>query len=120
EDRAQRHTLGLRDVAYIIKADIMLAPHAVEDVAKYRDQFRRRVHRGQCYHQPCLGCREFVASFGPPDGTEQPIGLTDTLGRMLFDLTYASDKTGRGRPCFFEARLENGILRVPPDLYAKE
>ena len=120
EDRAQRHTLGLRDVAYIIKADILLAPHAVEDVAKYRDQFRRRVHRGQCYHQPYLGCREFIASFGPPDGTEQPIDLTDTLGRMLFDLDYAPDKTGWGTPRFFEARLANGILRVSPELYIKE
>ena len=68
EDRAQRHTLALRDVAYLIKADMALAPHATEDIAKYRDQFRRRVNRGQCYHQPYLGCREFVASFGPPDG----------------------------------------------------
>jgi CRISPR-associated protein Cas5d len=119
EDRAQRHTLGLRDVAYLIKADVVLAPHAAEDVAKYRDQFRRRVQRGQCYHQPYLGCREFAASFGPPDGTEQPVDLTDILGRMLFDLDYAPDKTGRGSPHFFEARLENGILRVPPDLYAR-
>jgi CRISPR-associated protein Cas5d len=120
EDRAQRHTLGLRDVAYIIKADVVLAPHAMaEDIAKYRDQFRRRVHRGQCYHQPYLGCREFVASFGPPGGTEQPIHVTDTLGRMLFDLDYASDNTGRGRPRFFQAQLEHGILRIPPELCVK-
>jgi CRISPR-associated protein Cas5d len=66
EDRAQRHTLALRDVAYVIMADIVLAAHATEDIAKYRDQFRRRVNRGQCYHQPYLGCREFVAFFGPP------------------------------------------------------
>lgn len=119
-NRAQRHTLALRDVAYLIKADIALAPHATEDVAKYRDQFRRRVNRGQCYHQPYLGCREFVASFGPPNGTEQTINLTDDLGRMLFDLDYAADKSGRGTPCFFTARLEGGILRVPPELYRKE
>lgn len=120
EDRAQRHTLALRDVAYLIKADIVLAPHATEDVAKYRDQFRRRVNRGQCYHQPYLGCREFVASFAPPDGTEQPIDLSDDLGRMLFDLDYAADKSGRGTPRFFTARLEGGILLVPPELYRKE
>ena len=121
EDRAQRHTLGLRDVAYIIKADVVLAPHTTaEDIAKYRDQFRRRVNRGQCYHQPYFGCREFAASFAPPDGTEQPVNLTDALGRMLFYLDYALDKSGRGTPRFFEARLEHGILRVPPDLYAKE
>jgi CRISPR-associated protein Cas5d len=120
EDRAQRHTLALRDVAYLIKADIALAPHATEDVAKYRDQFRRRVNRGQCYHQPYLGCREFVASFGPSDGTEQPIDLTDDLGRMLFDLDYTTGNSGRGTPRFFGARLEGGVLRIPPKLYRKE
>jgi CRISPR-associated protein Cas5d len=119
EDRAQRHTLALQDVAYLIKADIALAPHATEDVAKYRDQFRRRVNRSQCYHQPYLGCREFVASFGPPDGSEQPIDLTDDLGRMLFDLDYAVDKSGRGTPRFFPARLKGGILKVLSELYHK-
>ena len=119
EDRAQRHTLALRDVAYLVKADIVLASHATEDVAKYRDQFRRRVNRGQCYHRPYLGCREFAASFGPPDGTERPIKLTDDLGRILFDLDYASDGTGRGTPRFFSARLDAGILVVPPKLYGR-
>ena len=41
EDRAQRHTLALRDVAYLIKADVALRHHATQDVAKYRDQFRQ-------------------------------------------------------------------------------
>ena len=120
EDRAQRHTLALRDVAYLIKADIVLKPHATDDVAKYRDQFRRRLNRGQCHHIPYLGCREFAAYFSPPDGTEQPIDPTDDLGRMLFDLDYASDGSGRGTPSFFAARLEAGVLRVPSELYHKE
>jgi CRISPR-associated protein Cas5d len=120
EDRAQRHTLALRDVAYIIKADIVLAAHATDDIAKYRDQFRRRVNRGQCFQQPYLGCREFVAFFGPPEETEQPISLTENLGRMLFDLDYAPDRSGRGIPRFFEAQLEEGILRVSSELYHKE
>src|SRR5215470_2839527 len=47
-DRAQRHTLGLRDVAYVIAAQIELKPHADADPAKYRDQFRRRVRDGRC------------------------------------------------------------------------
>jgi len=119
EDRAQRHTLALYDVAYLIRADIVLAVHATDDVAKYRDQFRRRVTRGQCYHRPYLGCREFAASFSDPDGTEQPIGLTSDLGRMLFDLDYAPDQSGRGTPHFFNARLDGGILRIPPEEYQR-
>lgn len=121
EDRQQRHTLALRDVAYIVRADIVLASHAQnEDVAKYRDQFRRRVTKGQCHYTPYLGCREFAASFGPPDRDDKPIDHSDDLGRMLFDMDYARDKSGRGEPAFFHARLESGVLRVPSELYRKE
>ena len=51
EDRSQRHALCLRDVDYLIKADIELKSHANAHPAKYRDQFRRRVSKGQCYYQ---------------------------------------------------------------------
>lgn len=113
-DRAQRHTLALRNVAYLIRAQIELKPHANADVAKYRDQFRRRVQDGRCFATPYLGCREFSAAFAVPNGEEQPIDLTDGLGLMLHDLDYRDDGTGRGTPHFFNARLERGVLRVPP------
>ncbi|HJT76448.1 MAG TPA: type I-C CRISPR-associated protein Cas5c [Gemmataceae bacterium] len=137
EDRAQRHTLGLRDVAYIIRADVELKAHATDVVAKYRDQFRRRVERGQCYHRPYLGCREFAADFGPLDGSEKPIEVTDDLGRMLLDQVFepavgglASWRAHGGggahvvqgvvRPLFFLARLESGVLKVPRHLNQRE
>jgi CRISPR-associated protein Cas5d len=112
-DRAQRHTLALREVAYLIRAQIQVKPGVDEDPAKFRDQFRRRVRDGRCFATPYLGCREFAAAFAAPDGTEQPIDLTDGLGSMLLDLDYAPDGSGRGTPRFFQARLEHGILRVP-------
>jgi CRISPR-associated protein Cas5d len=129
-DRTQRHTLCLRDVAYVIKANIKLKPHANADVAKYRDQFRRRVARGQCHHQPYLGTREFSAFFEPPQESDHPIERSDELGFMLLDmeftetvdgtLTYLSHDAkgakvakGKAQPKFFRARLERGILRVP-------
>ncbi len=116
EDRQQRNTLCLRDVAYRIQAQVHLRGHATEDVAAYRDQFRRRVARGQCYMRPCLGCREFAAHFAPPDDGQGPVDVTDDLGQMLFDVVY-DDKTGRGTPIFFPARLEAGVLHVPQDKY---
>ena len=136
EDRAQRHTLCLRDVAYVIKADIVLNSHTNDHPAKYRDQFRRRIKRGQCFNQPYLGTREFSAFFGPPDGDEQPIDLTDDLGIMLFDVDFIPDAKGKisyaghsgsgreivkgnARPMFFPARLEQGVLRVPVELYER-
>jgi CRISPR-associated protein Cas5d len=137
EDRAQRHTLGLRDVAYLIRADMQLKAHATDDVAKYRDQFRRRVERGQCYHRPYLGCREFAANFGPSDGSESAIDHTDDLGRMLLDQVFEPAAEGSAswhihgsggalvvhgnvRPQFFMAKLERGVLRVPRHLDQRE
>jgi len=133
-DRAQRHSLVLRDVAYLIRAEIALQPHASDPVFKYRDQFRRRVERGQCHHTPYLGNREFSAYFASPDSSEEPIPKTDDLGRMLFDITYTPEEggpvlfrrhdsegstwvKGRAHPRFFAARLEQGILHIPPNLY---
>lgn len=115
EDRAQRHTLALRDVAYVIRAEPVLKPVVGEHPAKYRDQFRRRVERGQCHFTPYLGCREFAASFGPPSPQDSPIGMSEELGLMLFDLHY--EARGRATPRFFNARLERGVLSVPPELY---
>ena len=112
EDRAQRHTLALRDVAYLIRADPVVRPGTADHVAKYRDQFRRRVSRGQCFATPYLGCREFSAGFSAPDGGERPVSSSESLGRMLLDLDYARDDSGRATPRFFDAELRNGVLRV--------
>lgn len=112
-DRAQRHTLALRDVAYVIRAQVELQPGMDDDPAKYRDQFRRRVRAGQYFATPYLGCREFSASFAEPDGSERPIDLTDGLGPMLLDLEYVTGRSGRGKPRFFQANLDGGVLRIP-------
>ena len=112
-DRAQRHTLALRDVAYVIQAQVEVRPGLEHDPAKFRDQFRRRVRDGRCFATPYLGCREFSASFGEPDGSEVPVDVSDDLGPMLLDLDYAPDGSGRGTPRFFHARLERGVLRFP-------
>ena len=120
DDRAQRHTLALRDVAYVIRADVVLRDDPRADAAKYRDQFRRRVERGQCFSTPCLGLREFSAAFSTTDGSEQAVSDDDgSLGRMLFDLDFAEDDSGLATPRFFEAELRNGVLTVPNALYER-
>ena len=95
-----------------LPAEIAL-PGTTDDLAKFRDQFRRRVRGGRCFTRPYLGCREFAAEFRGPDGDEQPIERSEDLGLMLLDLDYAPDHSGRGTPIFFNARLENGVLLVP-------
>jgi len=113
DDRAQRNTLALRDVEYIIRAHPILKPGVTEDAAKYRDQFRRRVERGQCYAQPYLGCREFTASFGPVGGDEVPESGTMEFGRMLYDLAFAPGASGAATPRFFNAGIKNGVMTIP-------
>lgn len=115
-DRSQRHTLALRDVAYVISASVEVRPGVEDDPAKYRDQFRRRVSDGRCFAAPYLGCREFSASFGEPIDGEGPIDWTEDLGPMLLDIEYDSDGSGRGRPRFFNCRVEGGVLAIPRSL----
>jgi CRISPR-associated protein Cas5d len=116
--RTLRHTLALREVAYVISADVVLRAAPGENAAKYRDQFRRRVERGQCFAQPYLGLREFVAFFGPPDGSETPVSRTEALGRMLLDLRFPpADSDRPAEPVFFDASLQEGVLRVPRAAY---
>ena len=112
EDRAQRNTVALRDVDYVVDASFALTAAAGpgDNVAKFIDMFDRRVAKGQAFHQPYLGCREFVADFGPADGPPRTIEDTVDLGIMLLDVDHDGDHQAR----FFEARLERGVLKVPP------
>ena len=113
DDRAQRHTLALRDVCYIIRGQVMVKPGVDEDPAKFRDQFRRRVKRGRCFATPYLGCREFTAWFSEPDGYECPQEINYDLGSMLLRMEYIPGNSGKATPQFFNAVLENGTLKVP-------
>ena len=123
QNRTQRASRLLHHVAYLIEASVQLTDRAnqprarLEDeedkgpdtVAKYVAMFNRRVEKGQCFHHPYLGTREFAAHFAPPDGSEEPLtGWSESLGFMLYDLRYAAD--GSRRPGFFEAKVANGVL----------
>jgi CRISPR-associated protein Cas5d len=111
-DRAQRQTIALRDVAYVLTAELTTAgAAAVPAPIGARDQFRRRLQRGQCRQGPYLGCREFRCDFSADDGTAVAPPLNSDLGTMLLDIDY--DRSGRRTPRFFHARLENGVLHVP-------
>jgi CRISPR-associated protein Cas5d len=117
EDRQQRAATVLVDVAYIIAAHFELTARAGPDdnEGKHLDTFNRRAARGQCFHQPYLGTREFPAHFEPlPPDDASPSAIPETrdLGFMLWDIDHARDRASM----FFRARLENGVMRVPaPD-----
>ncbi len=114
DDRQQRATLALRDVAYVIEAHFEMTQKAGagDNPGKHLDMFRRRAEKGQCFHRPALGCREFVADFEwvdeiPPSKMPEDQRNRD-LGWMLYDIDFANGR----RPMFFRARLEDGVLDV--------
>ena len=114
DERQQRASLLLRDVAYRIWARPVLTPRAgpADNLAKFEEMFRRRASRGQCVNQPYLGCREFACAFELVDGPRtDAIEETRDLGVMLYDLDFTD--ASRPAPTFFRARLDHGSLEVP-------
>ena len=125
EDRQQRAATVLVDVAYVIEAhfDLTSRAEAGDNEGKHLDIFNRRAARGQCFHQPCLGTREFDARFEllspdaplpraePQDRSENlGYGSPRDLGFMLYDIDHAAP----GRPSmFFRATLVDGVMQVP-------
>jgi len=110
EKRAQRNSIVLKDVAYIIEASVYQKEFDSKNpVKKYAEMFKRRVKKGQCWRRPFLGTREFAAEFLEPDGNEQPIQEIIPIGSMLFDIFY--DAKGKPSPLFFyDVKIENGKL----------
>jgi len=112
EDRSQRNTIALLNVDYVIEAHFTMTDKAngEDNVNKFLDMFERRVRKGQHFHQPYFGCREFVADVTPIEESWNPIPETLDLGQMLWDIEFGPE---RNEPLFFPARLEGGILHVP-------
>lgn len=117
EDVQQRAALLLQKVRYVIEAHFDIIPHKAspgDNAGKFQDIARRRIEKGQFYHQPCFGCREFPANFAPcaapPPCPEELKGERD-LGWMLWDMDYSDPDDIR--PLFFRAVLRNGVLEVP-------
>ena len=116
EDIQQRAALLLRDVRYVIEAHFDLTAQAApgDNPGKFQDIVKRRIKKGQFYHQPCFGCREFPAQFkwceALPPCPEELEGERD-LGWMLYDMDYTDPEDIR--PLFFRAVLRDGVLNVP-------
>lgn len=125
EDRAQRNTVALRDVDYVIDASFAMTPRAgdADNIRKFEEMFERRLDKGQFHSAPFLGCREFAARLEPANGSPAPIdpGVDRPLGWMFFDFDWSGFQEAIGHresharePLFFQARLSHGVLDVPP------
>jgi CRISPR-associated protein Cas5d len=138
DERQQRAGLLLRDVRYRIYAFFDFIPpaqrkknlptetalwadaseeaestRADECPAKYAAMFERRAKKGQCFHRPYLGCREFACNFQlvGQDVDRKPIQESRDLGWMLYDMDFSDMENPHA--LFFRAKLDGGAIRVP-------
>lgn len=114
DEIVQRASLLLRDVEYIIDAHFEMTEKANEtdNPGKCKDIIMRRLKRGECYHNPYFGCREFPVSFCLCEDKEihtaYEVVEEKDLGFMLYDLDYS--EPGDIRPMFFRAVMHRGVL----------
>ena len=133
-DRQQRAATILRNPAYIIEAHFELQDKK-ETIEKHFNMCKRRVEKGQYFHKPYLGCREYPAHFEwvetLPESTSLPEEQTNRdFGFMLYDIFYQPydpkihDKKDyiiesnqgvklHATPQFYRAIMKSGIIEVP-------
>ena len=136
-DRAQRAAMVLRNVRYVIVAHfekgILDERDKTEDGTfnhgKFAESITRRLRKGQCYHMPYLGTREFPANVRLlEEDIEIPISISEDrdFGLMLYDMecegtwvkrkTESDDeiwdytRTGEFTPTYFWAVMKNGVI----------
>ncbi len=111
EDRQQRASTILKDVHYVIEFHFEMTDKAGEEDTpeKHYNIALRRLRKGQCYHMPCFGCREFPVKFQLTETVPATayIGETD-LGYMLYDLDFSDPENIQ--PMFFRAVMRDGVI----------
>jgi CRISPR-associated protein Cas5d len=133
EHRQQRAGMILKDVRYGIEAHFeFLGSSEAHDLndntsMKHREMFMRRASRGQYFHHPYLGTREFPAYFEPVEAfpsCHQELKGEIELGIMLLDFDFIPDRRGHVvdghsgarldvQPRFFAATMRDGVVAVP-------
>lgn len=117
-DIQQRTSTILVDVRYVIQAHFDLVPEKMsegDNEGKFISIIRRRLEKGQCFHQPYLGNREFPAYFRIYDGELPPVGSYSDdgerdFGLMLYDMDY--NDPSNITPMFYRAIMRNGTIDV--------
>lgn len=121
-DRQQRASIILKDVRYVLTAHFEMTFKAGEtdNEGKFTDMIRRRLEKGQNFHTPYLGTREFPANIRLIDENETPpapIDETRSLGLMLHDIDYIIETDKKGteivrefKPTYFMAEMKNGVI----------
>ena len=113
DHRVQRNSYILIDVDYIIEAQFIFTGKEDTDSTKHKSIFERRLKKGQCFHTPWLGLRDFSAKFGPVDAI--PVSTLKGekhLGQLFYGFDYESS-IENPPAIFFDAIMKDGIIEVP-------
>ena len=114
EDIVQRASVLLCDVEYVIEAHFEMTDkaNATDNPGKFKDIVMRRLRRGECYHMPYFGCREFPAHFCLCEEEEIQTAYEEVeekdLGFMLYDMDYTEREDIQ--PMFFRAVMRRGVI----------
>ena len=112
QDRQQRASMVLKNVRYVIEAHFELTDKAGETdtIEKHYNIALRKMRKGQCFHNPYFGCREFPANFRLIEDDipkSELIGKQD-LGYMLFDMDFTESENIK--PMFYRAIMYDGVI----------
>lgn len=96
-DRTQRNYTILKDVAYIIEFEPIAVDTSV-NLDRFIEILSMRITKGQCFSQPFLGIREFVAYFewANEDEKSQLENTEINLGALPVALEYVSTQNKSG------------------------
>ena len=112
--RQQRAAMILKDVDYVIEAHFELQPGRVGEemmAAKHYNMAVRRLRKGQYFHPPCLGTREFGARVDFIEDGDIPkskLSGVRELGWRLYDMNFSNPDDIV--PQFFNAVMIDGVI----------
>ena len=110
----QRSSILLRNVEYVIEAHFEMTDKAniSDNSGKFKDIIMRRLRKGECFHTPYFGCREFPVRFCLCEEEEIHTAYSDEderdLGFMLYDMDYSTPENIQ--PMFFRAIMKKGVI----------
>lgn len=110
----QRSSILLRNVEYVIEAHFEMTDKAniSDNSGKFKDIIMRRLRKGECFHTPYFGCREFPVRFCLCEEEEIHTSYSDEderdLGFMLYDMDYSNPENIQ--PMFFRAIMKKGVI----------
>lgn len=115
ENIVQRASILLKDVEYVIEAHFEMTEKAnsTDNHGKFKDIMVRRLRKGECYHMPYFGCREFPANFELFENEVTESFYKDDekdLGYMLYDMDYSDPL--EIKPMFFRAFMHHGVVNL--------